>query len=256
MRRSTEAATMRQAIADLAGRYCNLSDLRRIPDGAGIARYDHVPAEPGETVSYGAIRECKPADATYFVPTDLSGSDYSGSSYTRANFEHVRDNYGARVVELFGGYGTYAIAIPLDSEWANGEDAESLRDILASLADYPVIDEGETSDVEMQWSDEAWDSWARSDFLSELSSLYEIDAWEADIEPAIDARDCGAFRELFETLREDANVYWEAESSGMHVDIRAIVHGGRYDYGTYKWINDAAHEADNRQAVAAWLLDS
>lgn len=71
------------------------------------------------------------------------------------------------------------------------------------------------SEIETADADQAWESWARRDFEKGLrTGLGEL--WE-NAEPVRDTR------EAFETWREAANVYWEAESDGMTIDVGRVL---------------------------------
>lgn len=155
---------------------------------------DHV-----ATLSYGAFSTYEfdnPKD--WYMPELLSGSNYSGDSVTVANYRTFLEEFGDRngVHKVCGGHGTYGVAIhrsALDEE---------MIEVFRKLDDYPCIDEEQVSMVELEAEDEAWDSWAKNDYLRTLRSLTEED---------IDPSDDDLFAD-FEQAREKANVYWENET--------------------------------------------
>lgn len=219
---------------------CRLTEFRpwSDPDPRGFA-----------DASYSDFHDiADPADAedrsrVYLVPDLLSGSDYSGSSVEAANYrEFLRafngeetdgEDYGRAVVpglvELHGGYGTYAVAVPLTSwERASCEDCEpedpcdvcglcaEMRETLTALEDYPVIDEQALSEVEMERESEAWASWVRSDFLAELETLHEVE----DIDDTARASDVLS---VFLAAQDRANVYWVHETGdSCYIDVERV----------------------------------
>jgi hypothetical protein len=74
-----------------------------------------------------------------------------------------------QIVRLYGGYGTYAIAFRLDM----GPLPEELIDIAKSLARYPVLDEDDMSQLELDLETEAWDNYGRSDWKRALSVEFD-----------------------------------------------------------------------------------
>lgn len=160
---------------------------------------DTLYRDHGATLSYGAFSAYafdNPKE--WYLPELLSGSDYSGDSATVANFRSFLEEYGDRngVHKATGGYGTYAVAIhrsALD---------DNMLETFRQLGDYPVIDDEQLSLVESEAEAEAWDSWAKDDYLRTLRSLTEED---------IDPSDDDLFAD-FEQAREKANVYWQNET--------------------------------------------
>lgn len=169
-----------------------------------------------ESLSYGDL-ERAPASLDglelsdlYIMPGLLSGSDYSGGTVTMSNCRVFLEDFGSRpgVYEVYGGHGTYAVAIRADHL------IEEMHDTFRALDDYPLISEDDLSSLEIDLECEAWENWARSDFISELEK-----AFNADIEMEDDTA-----WELFRTAADKSNTYWEAETGGqMYVDIERIV---------------------------------
>ncbi len=179
------------------------------------------------------------ADDVLFVLAHLlAGSDYSGGSVTVSNHRLFLEEFGELegVHDVNGGYGSYGVAIRLDVWQAGSDQSEctwygsdpetascgveekpcphQIREWLASIEDYPVYDEDDLGQVEMEAENEAWDSWAESDFARVIQGRFADD---------IDVTDSDQFREWFEELRERANVYWENETgNSAHVDLERV----------------------------------
>jgi hypothetical protein len=142
------------------------------------------------------------------------------------------------VHNVYGGYGSYGAAIRLDvwraaaertgCAWfgadpdtatcdEDGACCHQMRAWLEELESYPVANEDDLFQVEMEAQDEAWESWAESDFARAIKSQFPEDI------DGLEVLDSGRFRGWFEELRERANVYWENETgNSAHVDVERV----------------------------------
>jgi hypothetical protein len=155
-----------------------------------------------------------PEPSDWILPSLLSGSDYSGGSVTVSNhrvfLERFENDEGGEpnpgIRRVWGGYGTYGVAIRLDSI------TEEIQEVLDRLENYCVMDEDLMSEVERKAENEAWDSWVKGDLVSALDKLgIEID------------RDDERLPELFYEAMERENVYWENEEGNTaHVDVDRV----------------------------------
>lgn len=217
--------------------------MRRVYDwcrsvGGELAAYESWRQESldvGESCSFSDMHPVRSSDSEasrsyhpeylveneplYFLPNYCSGSDYSGSSVEASNHRLLVEEYGDMINEMWGDFGSYGVAIPVSVlfDYSNERSGE-LRELFKRLADYPVIDEEDMSRLEMEWSDEGWESWAKRDFERALAVHLGVDDIEWD-----DNVDESDIRQCFESWRESCNVYWESENSGMHVDIERVV---------------------------------
>jgi hypothetical protein len=142
------------------------------------------------------------------------------------------------VHNVYGGYGSYGVAIRLEV-WRAGADRtgcawfnadpeaatcdedgaciHQMRAWLDELENYPVADEDDLCQVEFEAQDEAWDSWAESDFARAIKGAFPDDVEDLEV------TDSGRFRAWFEELREAANVFWENETgNSAHVDVERV----------------------------------
>jgi len=195
---------------------------RRAEDSASYGDFKETDW-PGSAEEYlGSL--CDDIEETaelYFYVPYASGSDYSGSTVEKANAKCIEDSYGEHdwVHPVYGGYGTYAVAIGVTGLLGCDEDTfDELCETLEGLDDYPLIDEEVHSALEMESADEAWDSWVSGDFVRALEKEFSD---QADFEWP----DGPALRAFFEEKCEDANTYWECEGAGpdMYVRIEDVV---------------------------------
>jgi len=165
-------------------------------------------------------------DLYFYVPY-ASGSDYSGCTVTKANAKWFEDTFGENewVHSVYGGHGTYAVAVGLTGLLGCDDDTfESICEALEGLDNYPVFDDEAVSEFESECANEAWDSWVADDFVRALEAKF---ADCADLElPNGDA-----LRAFFEEKREDANTYWECEGCGpsVYIRIERVVEGIEFD---------------------------
>jgi hypothetical protein len=159
----------------------------------------------------------------------LSFGDYGGGgSAARANIDYVLKHYSKLfsegiLVQRFESHGGELIMLA-ETE-VSDELADAFQDFVDTvngLEDYPVIDEGRMSEVELQWEIEAWNGWAESDFIRAILKRMNTDGW--NVSEMLDGFKYGEqfILELFETARERANVYWETEYSSSWIDVEAV----------------------------------
>lgn len=103
-----------------------------------------------------------------------TGSDYSGSSVERSNYESMKETF-SELIDVYGGYGTYSLAYV-------GEPSESLQEALNALEDYALFNDNHHSELEMRLIDEAWDSYGRSELRKELEQIYEVELTDPELD--------------------------------------------------------------------------
>ena len=169
--------------------------------------------------------EGSPDDASCFLlPNMLSGSDYSGSDYTQANYNAFLAAYGdlPGIYTVYGGLGTYAIAISLEAYQAGVDGNENYADMLAALhalEDYPIIDDEELYQVRQEWQDKEWDDWACSEYLAALECRFDLEFTDVSTEDV---------RQVFELTAGQANEYWESENSSSWIDVHRMADATEY----------------------------
>lgn len=170
-----------------------------------------------DLTSYGSSWN-RTASGRYFVPEYLSFSDYSGCMVERANVNVFSETFEAGEAawwfRAYGGHGTEAIVV--DSHSIPEDVLTEVTEFLGGLADYPSADDELVSEMEMEGEGEAWESWARAAYIRALDL-------EEDTRDMLSDLDSAALREVFETVRERLNTYWECETGGgMWVDVQRI----------------------------------
>jgi hypothetical protein len=160
------------------------------------------------------------------LPTDFveipytTGSDYSGGSVTVSNYRSIWDDFKDRIpglYQIYGGHGTYGLVVRRGVLSSDDEACQELREVIEKLEDYCIYNEDDSSIVEMEAEQEAWESWAKSDYRRALE--------KAEIIPE-DSDETINDDMLWETLRlvmDRENVYWINETgNSAYVDIERI----------------------------------
>lgn len=116
------------------------------------------------------LRPLEEQGAAYYIPALLSGSDYLGSSVEASNFrvwcETFKDSQGEIWWELFGGWGTYAIALDITKA------TEAMIETLEGLDSYPLIAEDDLSELEHERERDAWNDYISGDFARALKKQF------------------------------------------------------------------------------------
>jgi hypothetical protein len=206
---------------------------------------------------YGDLTLDPPTPFTpqYILPDLLTGSDYSGSAVERSNYQTFLDAFGdlPGVHPVGGDFGSYGVAIHRKTyQLARRADADGLRDshhdtiarlaemyeTLTALEDYPVLDDDAYCELEREWQDEAWDFYARGDYLKALAERISDGAEEHNIDATIEWLDVddGLIRQTFETVADDAGIYWEMENSSTWIDAAQVAQATPLDAVT-GWID-------------------
>ena len=149
----------------------------------------------------------------------LSG-DYCGAPHTASNCRVLLEEFGGspQCRETYGSYGSRSIAI--DPRYLSDELLESLQ----SLENYPVLDEDDCGALELELQTEAWESWAERDFQRALESRLSSLCGDETAEEITESLESDQLYSLFESLREEANEYWQSQSSpDQWIDVERIV---------------------------------
>lgn len=102
------------------------------------------------------------------------GSDYSGDTVTRSNYEYCIKHFSnfPGFYDLYGGFSGYGIGY-IESELTE-EGRAALKAILDYLTDYPLLDEEGHSELEMKLKDEYWESEAKDLLAPYLADDEEV----------------------------------------------------------------------------------
>jgi hypothetical protein len=153
----------------------------------------------------------------YIVPSLLSYSNYSGSLVNRSNHKAFSDAFDAGYnvwwTDAPGGHGTNCIVI--DASIVPLEIAKDVVSFLNGLQDYPLADESLHSKMELEAQEEAWDNWAKDDFVTAIQRIFNID-FE-------DTPDSQLLFDIFHETADNAGQYWVNESAGdMWIDVKRV----------------------------------
>ncbi len=190
-------------------RVCRFDSYRDTkPEDLGRLSYDDLkPLEKHQTTE----------STDFLTPEILSGGDYcySGSAEV-SNHRVFLERYGSQpnVYDVYGVYGTFAVAIRLDSI-----TPDMIKD-LNGLEDYPLLDDEDHSKVEMEAEEESWELCVRSEFVKELQKKFP--ALEEKIEDLSYVR----VSQIFYTLMDRTNTYWEHErGNNAYVRLNRVIEG-------------------------------
>lgn len=158
-------------------------------------------------LTYNDLRD----NSDWQIIPETEGSDYSGSSVTRANYEWFLDNHSKDddLAEVTGWFCGYGIAIKSDSQ------DPDLREIIDALSEYPVICEDTWARVEARWISEALDSGILSDFVREVERI-------TDHEDIFDEISQDLALEIFEASRVISGEEWRFEHAGAFIDVSRV----------------------------------
>lgn len=174
----------------------------------------------------------------YVIPNTETG-DYAEDVNAIANlrtFEHDKELQD-KVAFGYGGHGYRAVIIPADRP-----PSEEVRDAIAALSNYPVLDDQAYSEVQNERFQEAWNDHARKDFIREalmpailrIAKEYRM-GFEKDDEQydeiqdflegseSTEAEDIEINKKLIEVWNNvDGYQFQTEESSGLFIDIKRV----------------------------------
>jgi hypothetical protein len=155
-----------------------------------------------------------------FCPHYFSSGDYGGSLCELSNLQTFLEDFKSPgIFELYGGHGSSGLA--LDVRFITEEILEDL----GALQSYPLRSEDHHSALELEKEEEAWESWAESDFrravIKESLELFSSasEAQQQSLEEALEETESGALALLLRNLRERGNLYWETECLSRWCDL-------------------------------------
>jgi len=177
---------------------------------------DLTTVNPDHELSYGDFRESP--DGDYLIPDDLGGSDYSGGLTQKSNYQVFLGRYGHRhgIYKLWGGFGTYAIAIHKDRL----EDEDIKKD-LYGLQDYCILDDEAHSDLEHEAENEAWENGVRDDIRKLL--VEELKDYFDDPESLICVQEDDSLAHLFYVAMGETGESWCFDDNTPYIRTGEII---------------------------------
>jgi|WetSurMetagenome_2_1015567.scaffolds.fasta_scaffold104071_2 hypothetical protein len=158
----------------------------------------------------------------FIIPDHLSGSDYSGGSYTVANHKVFLKKFSEveGVYDLHSGHGTYAIAIRLDVYESN----EEIKEVIDALDDYPCIDDEARSEVKRGWQQEAMKDILR-DIERDLDRSTNLDNYIPNLTDVLEKLTTDS--DALETMAWEAinkhNLDWSYENNSAYLDYERVM---------------------------------
>jgi hypothetical protein len=179
---------------------------------------------PEEAVSRISEKRLWQTMSLLWVSDYCQSGDYGGAVHYRSNANVLLKEFSSpQCRELYGSYGSHGMAI--DPRYLSEELLENLQ----SLESYPVLDEDDLSHLEMELQNEAWESWASSDFSRKLESLLSEILSAADwqnaehwAEQSIESLSEDQLWTLFSDATESANLYWESQHNDVWIDVERV----------------------------------
>lgn len=140
-----------------------------------------------------------------------SGSDYSGSSAERSNYEWCRDNWASKedIKFVYGAFGTYGIAYRITTE------DPDIHESIHVMSEFGAIDSCYLIDVEARWIGEAKEGWTISDFRRAVEREHGDDVFE-DISEETIVR-------LFDACYVLSDECWESQHCDAWLDVDRLV---------------------------------
>jgi hypothetical protein len=119
------------------------------------------------------------------------------------------------ILDAYGDFGSRQVWVRKDVA-EQEEYGSRYRGLLEALDNYPLLDEEEDSRVEMEWEEEAWRDWLKSDLLRTIEDDEDYLDEYASILTDSDLFEC------YRHTMEETNTYPVAEYSNVYVDVDRI----------------------------------
>ncbi len=195
-------------------------DPRDIPAHLHVAEINEEPEHNGQDIGYSQGYGSKKEPGWYQVEY-ATGSDYSGGGVNESNYRVLAEMLGEHHPEdaqpvvwarTSGGHGTYGIVVRY------GDLEEEVREAIDALEDYPLMDEEDHSNLEMEQQNEAWEDWGRKELRHEVekASGLERDALEESLTD-------DEWWKISRLAEEKGPIYWEDQSgAGQWIDMKKV----------------------------------
>ena len=137
-------------------------------------------------------------------------SRISGTATEKANFDWFFANKfnHSDVIFMRGDYGTRVVY------YNTATEDQDLQETIDALHEYPSIDDTLVGQVQSEWIEQAWNSWAYTQFLKALA--IKLDVWSVDFTEE-------QAQEYFDMVRDKLNMSWYEHEGSMDIDVERIV---------------------------------
>lgn len=227
--------------------------------------------EPGSSISWSDLHESTPVTVyedgePYFPGSSLCHQvrvEYDGKKFTpipyctfgdydnstaveRSNLRVMREQF-RELVHVTGSHGSQMLGFLGELD----EQSTELREAIDSLESYPILDESDESELEIEMENEAWVSYGRYDFARELCELFdELDPGfdhkhdEDELDERVKSAHIAsvfhpsyAWQDIADVWRDGCEAYNINGGPGFTIEG-----GGGVHFYTEQWIRDALQD--------------
>lgn len=193
-----------------------------------------------------------------WVPKFCSWSDYSGSLAEQSNGKALMRDHPDLFEEGFGGHGTVWVGISEEKRLnLTEEQFDALKDIVRTLADYPVLDDQMYSELQMESQWEYWQEYGRDGIREALVKKFEGDA---DAQIAVLTRPNEFWDTIFQehsfydhmSEEEGGNWYFNEEGAARNIEKDEIMDADAVEAAKRKaFFSTGGEHSDARQLETA-----
>lgn len=140
------------------------------------------------------------------IPCTMHG-DYCGYLEYESNYRSILKEFPI-CKEVYGDFGSGKLIIRI-SDFLENED---LQEVVKSLLEYPIYDENDSSELQMEKENEAWDNWVKSDFSRFLSERFD----NLELEDS-------QLSDLFFKIYQETNSYFIVEGCDVWLNIEEMM---------------------------------
>jgi len=147
---------------------------------------------------------------------------YEASAIYRSNNRVFKEEFSRELENADGD----ADGLSLDVRYVTEEMLETIE----SLENYPLLSEGDHTELEMEDQEEAWENGVNREFSQVLANRLSerlqtaLHYTEADETAEEIVENLPCLRAVFEEMREEANEYWEEETGyGQWINVERIL---------------------------------
>lgn len=133
---------------------------------------------------------------------------HDATSHLARYEKELIDEITATKPEVIDVYGDYSYR----QVWIR-KDIDEQEKYTNRLENYPCLDEGKMTEIELDWEYKAWNDWLKSDLISSLPD---------GIQYLVDDMDNNQLFSLYRQVMEECNEYPEVEYDGVYVDVDRI----------------------------------
>lgn len=220
-------------------------------------RFAQPDVSPGDSVSYSNLHDKSPISYYEYPPGEGSRltrythagipctiiesttcGDYSGNALVgESNYRVLKESY-PWLVEIYGSHGYKALAYLGKRE----NQSDALIETIDSLAEYPLADDSDHSNLEMETESKAWDDDGSKDFARALVAVLD----EIDPEHEHDADEIDE-TELYDLWRDGCEAYNVNGGSGYVNEQGDSIH-----FYIREWCEGALRADDTRYPWSDW----